>query len=223
MVKRDTEPQLGIRRYQPTDRAAVRRIACDTADSGEPIENFFLDRELAADLLTAYYTDINPSSTWVAINDGDVVGYIAGCLDSKRYLQTMACRVFPWSLLRAFGRRKFWKAQTLRVFRSCVRTGGRCGTYRIRYLERFPAHLHINVQPGFRGKNAGKLLLHTFLEHAVENRARGIHVATREKNLAARFFFERHGFLLAERLSTYFPGKMGVEGSHLCVYVKSLP
>src|SRR3989442_159990 len=50
---------MQVRLYEPRDRAAVREICCDTADSGEPVETFFPDREGFADVLTRYYTDLN--------------------------------------------------------------------------------------------------------------------------------------------------------------------
>jgi hypothetical protein len=39
-----------IRPYRAGDREAVREIACDTALAGEPVELFFSDREVFADL-----------------------------------------------------------------------------------------------------------------------------------------------------------------------------
>ena len=76
---------INIRPYQTGDRAALRTLCCDVADRGLPIEHFFSDREVAADLLTKYYTDYEPESTFVAICNGRLVGYINGCTDNRRY------------------------------------------------------------------------------------------------------------------------------------------
>ena len=65
-----------IRKFEDKDRAAVRKICCDTADRGEPIERFFPDREVAADLLTGYYTDYEPSSTFVGEFQAQVVDVV---------------------------------------------------------------------------------------------------------------------------------------------------
>ena len=48
---------IAVRPFEPRDRQAVRVICCDSADRGKPIEDLFPDRDLAADVLTAYYTD----------------------------------------------------------------------------------------------------------------------------------------------------------------------
>ena len=72
-----------VRPYEPRDRAAVRQIAWDTADNGEPV-SFFSDREVFADILTRYYTDFEPQSLWVVDHAGQAVGYLSGCLDDRR-------------------------------------------------------------------------------------------------------------------------------------------
>ena len=66
---------LIIRQFLPKDREALRTICCDTADMGEPIEHFFPERESAADLLTAYYTDFEPESTFVAELDEKILQF----------------------------------------------------------------------------------------------------------------------------------------------------
>ncbi len=86
-----------VRPYEARDRAAVRQICADTADAGQPVESFFPDREVFADLLTNYYTQFEPQSTFIADNDGEVVGYLTGCLDTKRFLSTMKWRIVPVS------------------------------------------------------------------------------------------------------------------------------
>src|SRR5262245_4028051 len=51
---------------------------------GEPIAWLWRDRESFADLITRYYTDREPESIFVAERDGDVLGYLTGCVDSAR-------------------------------------------------------------------------------------------------------------------------------------------
>lgn len=59
----------------------------------------------------------------------------------------------------------------------------------------YPAHLHINLDPGWRSQGIGARLIATFAEHAVRRRARGVHVVT---GAAARNvgFYERNGFVV---------------------------
>lgn len=67
------------RPYQPSDRETIRRICCDTGFLGEPIDSIFSDRDLFADYLTRYYTDVEPESSWVGVKNGQVVGYLLAC------------------------------------------------------------------------------------------------------------------------------------------------
>ena len=112
---------MRIRPFDPRDRAAVRALACDTADRGEPIGRLFPDRELLADLLTCYYTDEEPDALWVAEDDREVVGYLTGCLRTTRYARLMAQRIVPGSLARALWRGTFASGQIWRVIGA-----GRC-------------------------------------------------------------------------------------------------
>ena len=82
-------------------REAVRRIFAETADAGEPIERFFGDRELAADLLTQYYTDHRSGFSWVAEENGEVCGYLLGCDHTKSYGKALAFRILPRVVTRA--------------------------------------------------------------------------------------------------------------------------
>ena len=103
---------INIRPYNLKDRAALRMLCCDVADRGGPIENFFPDRDLAADLLTKYYTDYEPQSTFVAECDGRLVGYINGCMDNRRYGLVMFWILMPLLLVKGFKRGIFFRRET---------------------------------------------------------------------------------------------------------------
>ncbi len=85
----------------------MRQICCDTADAEKPVENFFPDREVFADLLTDYYTEFEPQSTFVADNGGEVVGYTTGCPDTKHFLHIMKRRIVPMIFFKALLRARF--------------------------------------------------------------------------------------------------------------------
>lgn len=70
------EDDFIVRFYEPRDRPAVRRICADTGFLGKPINPVFEDRELFADYLTSYYTDIEPESTVIVEIGGEVKGYV---------------------------------------------------------------------------------------------------------------------------------------------------
>lgn len=188
-----------IRPYTPQDRAGLRQICCDTADAGQPVERFFPDREVFADLLTNYYTEREPQSAFVAENNSEVVGYVTGCLDTKRFVRVMTWRVVPAVLVKALVRGTLWHPQTVRLLRvnlSMWLTGG----YRnSATLDDYPAHLHVNVREGFRGQRLGQRLVETFCERARAARVRGVHAGVSAENPRARHFFEDLGFVELQR------------------------
>ena len=69
---------ITVRQYEARDREVVRRLCCETGFLGKAIDPVFEDRELFADYLTAYYTDIEPESAFVLEQNGIVKGYLLG-------------------------------------------------------------------------------------------------------------------------------------------------
>ena len=165
---------------------------------GGPVEKFFRDREIFADLLTRYYTDFDSGATWVVEQDGEVVGYITGCYDTLRYRRAMALRVIPAAVVRGLGRGTFLQRETWRMLGTGVRAfmlekGGRI------QLQRYPAHLHINLSHGSRGLDLGKELMDRFIRSVREKGLQGIHLVTAADNSKAHSFFERCGFTVLGR------------------------
>jgi len=195
-----------VRPFQPQDRGAVREICCDTADSGKPVERFFPDREVFADLLTSYYTDDEPQSTWVAEQNGAVVGYLTGCLDTRQYLRSMAWRIAPRAFLKGLERGAVWHPLTLRLLLANLGNWLRGGLRRAVPLRNYPAHLHINLRRGFRGQRVGQQLMERFFEQAGQARVSGVHAGVSADNTSGRRFFESFGFVELGRESRFrFP------------------
>ena len=90
-------PDLLIRPYLSSDRQAVFRIGADTAYFGAPVEGYMDDRYAFLDAFYAYYTDLEPEHTWVACADGEVVGFLAGCVDThlhdRKFLRVILPRL----------------------------------------------------------------------------------------------------------------------------------
>lgn len=185
---------LQIRPYEPRDREGLRQICCDTADAGKPVENFFPDREVFADLLTDYYTEFEPESTFVADNGSEVAGYTTGCLDTKHFLHIMKRRIVPMIFFKALVRGTLWHPQTIKLLRAnlglWLKSGHRTGPT----LDDYPAHLHVNVRQGFRGQRVGERLVEMFCERARAAGVRGVHAGVSAENTRARHFFAELGF-----------------------------
>ncbi|MBI3319395.1 MAG: GNAT family N-acetyltransferase [Candidatus Omnitrophica bacterium] len=214
-------PPVTIRRYERRDREAVRRIACDTADCGEPVERFFHDREVFADLVTSYYTDYEPQSLWVAEHQHEVIGYLTGCLDSRRWQRLLAWRVVPRAMVKAISRGTLWSSATWRLIHGGLQTWRQGGFPRVR-VERYPVHFHLNIQRGFRGQHVGTRLVERFLTQAQEQQRCGVHVAVRRDNMPSCAFFQRLGFVEVSSHRVIFPSGASWETHETVIYVKPM-
>ncbi len=211
-----------VRPYEPRDRAAVRQICCDTADVGKPLGALFPDREVVADVVTRYYTDVESQATWVAVCQDRVIGYLTGCLDSRRYQQVMTWRVVPRALMKGVLRGALGFPHTWRLLGAATQTWRRGGFDRRIALEAYPAHLHINLQQDFRGQHVGRQLVERFIEQVKATGKRGIHVGVNGENVVACRFFEQLGFTLLSRHPVVPPTGDAARHHETVIYGKSL-
>ena len=215
-------PLLVVRPYRSDDRTALRRLACDTADCGEPVEHFFRNRDVFADLLTRYYVEYEPQSVWIAESEGEVVGYLTGCLDSRRYDRLMSWPIIPCAIVKAIGRGALWQPESWRLLWSGIRTGLRGGLRRVAGLKRYSAHLHVNLRQDVRGQRIGDQLVERFLSHARAARVTGLYAPVRGDNARAQRFFERLGFTELIRHRVVFPGRGVCVSRETIIYGKTL-
>ena len=210
---------IHVRSFKAGDRRMVRKLCADTAFMGEPVERFFSDRELFADWATAYYTDYEPESIFLAEYDKTVIGYIMGCKDEKRYNTFFSKEIFPRLWVRSIG--ALWGKPRHREFLFCLGKSFLRGEFnRPDFAREYPAHLHINVDMHFREQGIGSRLIHRFLEHLISSYVRAVRLATISKR--AYSFFEKSGFgMLYEKQVTYFSHILK-DDLYLRIYGKTL-
>ena len=217
-VLREYPSEIPIRPYTFRDRAVVRSICCATADRGRPLENIYPDCELVADLVTRYYTDIEPGFSWVAGEEGQVAGYLTGAPDTRRCNRIMAFRVGPRAVLAAMGRGALRRRQNWLMLKALALTPGCLLTRRHFALDDFPAHLHIDILAAYRGRGVGRRLMAEFLVQLKEAGRRGVHAFVRSDNSSACSFFERQGFRALDRCSLPLPQNGGAGSVPNIVY-----
>lgn len=185
--------EVVLRPYEAEDRGRIRHICFETGYMGEP-EWQWRDRESFADLYTSYYTDAEPESAIVAERAGVVEGYLLGCVDSRR----------AWSEASIFVRllRTRWIALRPSTARFVWRSFADVARDKVRGLplpeaahdDRWPAHLHIDLLPGIRGRGVGGRLLRAWLDRLDQAGVAGCHVQTLAENARALAAFESVGF-----------------------------
>jgi ribosomal protein S18 acetylase RimI-like enzyme len=202
-------PVFVIRKYDASDRSAVRRICAQTALMGEPGAAFFDDDEILADALTAYYTDEEPELCFVAARGGRVAGYVL-CSKDVRRMEHIFCSRILWSLVGKAARRGVFFRRKNAQFLFHVVLSLFKGEFRAPVFSKdYPATLHINLIPECRAQGVGSRLIEACLDQLVRAGVKGVHFATLSDRGAQ--FFEKNGFQLLFRAKRsyfrYFLGK----------------
>lgn len=194
-------PHLIVRAYNSGDRAAVHRIAADTAFFGEPVERFLEDRHLFCDLFYAYYTDVEPEHGWVACVGEEVVGFLMGCVDTAAQRRRWLRKILPAVARRAVKGRYRWGELTKRYIIGWVGAWIRGEMPHVN-LALYPSHLHMNIDEPWRRRGLGRHLLEAYLEQMRLLGVRGVHLHTTDLNEAACQLYLRVGFQLLDARRT---------------------
>jgi len=213
---------IQVRPFRRDDRQAVRQICCDVADRGNPIEGIFPDREFAADLLTSYYTDFEPESTFIAEQDGRVIAYINGCLDNRRYGLAVIFLIIPRLILKGLVRGTFFRPECWQILKGSVRNWKRIFDWRKKSFHSHQGHLHIGVVKEARRHQAGHLMMERLLSYASEKGLASIAASVHEGNTEACRFFEQLGFEPKDRYLMMMADGHSLKEYHSIAYVKSI-
>lgn len=179
----------GVRPAGEADLETLGRIAYVTGFFGASAARFFADPGLFADLWVKPYLDGPGRCNYLALAEGEPVGYILGCCDLKAYHRDMLFHQVPatfWNWLA--GRYPQARASfpyLLRLARYPARAAP---------ADAYPAQLHLNVLAEARGQRLGTKLLETFLACLTDHGVRGVQLSTTEKNEAALALYAKFGF-----------------------------
>jgi ribosomal protein S18 acetylase RimI-like enzyme len=182
---------LTIRPYRPSDRERVREIAYATGYMGESADWYWRDAVSFAEIWSAYYTDREPESSFVADDDGTAVGFLFGCLDSALApspRSAVVSQLLKRQLLLRPGTAGFFWRSIADALRSPQVPSGEL------LDPRWPSHLHINLLPEARGQGAGRGLMQAWLDRLRRLGSPGCHLGTLAENTRAIHFFQALGF-----------------------------
>lgn len=214
---------IEIRPYQPRDRDAVVTICHRTGFFGEDAAPYFKDAGLFGLLFTAYYLDYEPEHCFVADDDGTAVGYIIGSTDTitqreafdRLIVPRIVRHAFTSTLLRHPG--DVWFLLGLTDHADYEKE-----LFTADLVTNYPAHLHMNILPGYQRRGLGGRLMAQFLGAMDAAGAPGVHLVTSTENRKALPFYQKEGFAVFKELPTKLWEKKSPPGVRTLVYVKSL-
>jgi ribosomal protein S18 acetylase RimI-like enzyme len=179
-----------IRNYRPGEERALYDICLLTGDSGEDASGLYQDPLLLGEVYVGPYLRFAPTHAWVGVDAAGVAGYVLGVPDTPAF-ETW-CEQAWWPPLRARYPLPSFPA-------GCpddriVRLIHGPPTASPDVVERYPAHLHIDLLPRIQGQGAGRRLMTTLLDGLAAAGAPGVHLGVSKANQRAVGFYRRMGF-----------------------------
>lgn len=218
-----THDMMVIRRYEQRDREAVIMICHRTGYFGEDAAPHFKDAELFGLLFTAYYLDYETEHCFVADDGGTAVGYIIGSADTEAQREAFDRLVVPRIIRRAFTRTLFrHPGDVLFLLGLTDHAEYERELFSKDLVTRFPAHLHMNVFPGYQRQGIGRRLMARFLDSMRAAGAPGVHLVTSTENTKALPFYRREGFTVFKELPTKLWEKKSPPNVRTLVLVRPL-
>ncbi len=178
-----------VRRYAPRDFDAVSDICLRTAERGEDVASLYVSDDLIPDIFARPYLLLEPELAFVLEVRQRVFGYILGVSDTSRFVERYEREWLPGFATR---------------YRHVVPPATRCELMRhlgftprrmlIPELASYPAHLHIDILPPYRGQGHGRALIHALVGALRDRSVAGLHLSLDPDNTRARAFYDRVGF-----------------------------
>ena len=174
------------------ERSRLEEICLLTGAAGGDATDLLSDPTLLPDAYLTPYLEREPELCLVLADDADVpVGYAVGTADTAAFEQWCTTQWWPRVCARSTGRTSPPRSDLERHLVDRI-------TDRVpkdpQLLERFPAHLHIDLLPVAQGGGNGRRLITALLDALRAARAHGVHLGVDPANERALGFYRHLGF-----------------------------
>lgn len=212
-----------VRSYKKTDRENVFHVCYKTGYFGEDASPHFGDEFLFGLIFASYYIDYEKENCYVADDSGIAVGYIIGTADTVSQQAEFNQLVIPKVLKRMFPHTLISNPRDV-IFLLGLRGLKKYEEelYAGDLLEKYPAHLHINLLPEYQRGGLGGILIEAFEEKMREATARGIHLVTTDENRKAVEFYRKHGYEIIRALPNILWERKSKPNTKALVFAKKI-
>ena len=171
------------------DRSALFEISLKTADSGQDASALYSDPDYPGLVWSVPYLDFEPAHCFVLDEGGLAVGFVVGTPDTIAYERTLDQKWWPLLRPRYAGRRP-QTALDDRVLRFIETPEYSPAAL----VERYPAHLHINLLPHVQSGGWGRKLIEAELGVLRRAGAPAVCLGVSPTNFGAIGFYQHLGF-----------------------------
>jgi ribosomal protein S18 acetylase RimI-like enzyme len=198
--------------YRPCakeDIKGISEVLYRTGFMGEDLTptGRFKDKKLFALVNIEGYVRFETGNGFVAQDrdTGNILGYIIGSDNTLRYEKKIVLKMY-WRVFLRLLSVTWWRYPE--SFRKVFYWFFTYETKSIEHLyNEYPAHLHINILPGYQHMGIGKNLLDMFLNMMSSKGVAGVHLGTSNYNFKALPFYRKNGFqVIFERKNLFWPG-----------------
>ena len=170
-------------------------ICLRTGASGEDATGEYRDPNLLGAVFVGPYVRLAPSLAFVGEDESGVAGYVLGVPDTRPFEK--ACEREWWPALRARYPLGTFPPNSpddriLRLIHAPPEASEDV-------VERYPAHLHIDLLPRLQGRGYGRRLLETLFAALSSVGVPAVHLGVGATNTNAIAFYEHMGFTLVHR------------------------
>ena len=182
-----------VRPYRSEDLEGLYRVCFLTGDAGNDATGQFADESLLGHVYAGPYGIFEPELAFVLDDDGEVVGYVLGALDTAAFDARLEAEWWPDLRARypegsgstAPGHRdnEIIAAIHHRIHMPPAITDGH------------PSHLHIDIVAGAQGHGHGRQLMEALLDALRARSSPGVHFGVAWTNERAHGFYRHLGFV----------------------------
>ena len=168
---------IDIRSYKVDDRKEVQGICIATGPGEAKEQKAFQDILLT--VFCNYYIDQEAENCFVAAEEEKVVGYVLCAEDSKAWAKTFQEKYVSNT-----------EDSEIKAFSQGVMVSP------LKYVEEYPAHLHIDILADYQRMGIGSRLMDTLISHLKSKEVPGVMFSVASDNEKGINFYNKYGFKL---------------------------
>jgi GNAT superfamily N-acetyltransferase len=182
-----------LRNYRPEDLDALYAISLATGNSGGDAAHLYDDPHLMGHIYAAPYAELEPGLVHVVEDGNGVGGYVLGALDTLEWTGRLEREWWPRLRGKYDNPADFPEERRTPDQRRAAMIH-KPETPPAEVVERFPAHMHMNLLPRLQGRGLGTALLEIWLGIARHSGVTRVHVGANRGNTGALRFWQSRGF-----------------------------